>query len=312
MLEEYLNQFFQHLKYERRVSEHTLRNYLSDLGQFREHLFTIDKRSDIPVTDIDHLTIREWMASLHADNKKKTSIARKLASLRTFFQFLVREGVLETNPAKLVATPKIDPAGARAGGSRHIVDLARRGAHTEALMAAEANGFSSTCDELSAPELLLLADAARYAGRFDRANEALGVTRRRFPSTEAAATAAFELGRIAMDVVRDDLLRSLAGVRPLPPRIPFYSSVSGRHEPDACLDVDYWWRNLRQPVLFAPAIEAMLRDGYDTVIEIGPHPALRTYFMETAAALGKSLSVLPTLRRKEDEPERGVVIIDLG
>ncbi len=108
MLEEYLEQFFQHLKYERRVSEHTLRNYLSDLGQFREHLFTIDKRADIPVTDIDHLTIREWMATLHADNKKKTSIARKLASLRTFFQFLVREGVLETNPAKLVATPKIE------------------------------------------------------------------------------------------------------------------------------------------------------------------------------------------------------------
>ncbi|MEO6588708.1 MAG: tyrosine recombinase XerC [Pyrinomonadaceae bacterium] len=108
MLEEYLNQFFQHLKYERRVSEHTLRNYLSDLGQFREHLFSIDRRSDISVADIDHLTIREWMANLHADNKKKTSIARKLASLRTFFQFLVREGVLETNPAKLVATPKVE------------------------------------------------------------------------------------------------------------------------------------------------------------------------------------------------------------
>jgi integrase/recombinase XerC len=108
MLEEYLNQFFQHLKYERRVSQHTLRNYLSDLGQFREHLFSIDKRADIPVQEIDHLTIREWMAALHADNKKKTSIARKLASLRTFFQFLVREGVLENNPAKLVATPKVE------------------------------------------------------------------------------------------------------------------------------------------------------------------------------------------------------------
>ena len=108
MLEEYLNQFFQHLKYERRVSQHTLRNYLSDLGQFREHLFSIDKRADIPVQEIDHLTIREWMAALHADNKKKTSIARTLASLRTFFQFLVREGVLENNPAKLVATPKVE------------------------------------------------------------------------------------------------------------------------------------------------------------------------------------------------------------
>jgi integrase/recombinase XerC len=108
MLEEYLQQFLQHLRYERGVSQHTLRNYSSDLEQFREHLFRIDKQTDVPVSEIDHLTIREWMSDLHGENKKKTSIARKLASLRTFFQFLVREGVLENNPAKLVATPKVE------------------------------------------------------------------------------------------------------------------------------------------------------------------------------------------------------------
>jgi integrase/recombinase XerC len=107
MLEDLLSQFLQHLKYERNVSAHTLRNYASDLDQFKEYLFKIEKRSDIPVAEIDRLTIREWMAGLHNDHKK-TSIARKLASLRTFFQFLVREGVLETNPAKLVATPRIE------------------------------------------------------------------------------------------------------------------------------------------------------------------------------------------------------------
>jgi len=108
MLEDYLNQFLQHLRYERNVSTHTLRNYSSDLLQFREYLLLKTKVKDIPVSEIDHLTIREWMASLHGLNKKKTSIARKLASLRTFFQFLIREGVQETNPAKLVATPKIE------------------------------------------------------------------------------------------------------------------------------------------------------------------------------------------------------------
>jgi integrase/recombinase XerC len=108
MLEEYLNQFLQHLRYERNVSTHTLRNYSSDLLQFREYLLLKGTVKDIPVSEIDHLTIREWMASLHGLNKKKTSIARKLASLRTFFQFLIREGVQETNPAKLVATPKIE------------------------------------------------------------------------------------------------------------------------------------------------------------------------------------------------------------
>ncbi len=111
MLEEYLRQFFEHLRYERNVSAHTLRNYSSDLEQFHEHIArpkSDGTRTQIPVKDIDHLTIREWMANLHGLNKKKTSIARKLASLRTFFQFLVREGVLDNNPAKLVATPRIE------------------------------------------------------------------------------------------------------------------------------------------------------------------------------------------------------------
>lgn len=107
MLNDSLEQFEQHLRYERAVSPHTLRNYLSDLGQFREHLLRIEKREDMPIAEIDHLTIREWMADLH-DGHKKTSVARKLASLRTFFEFLIREGKIETNPAKLVATPKIE------------------------------------------------------------------------------------------------------------------------------------------------------------------------------------------------------------
>jgi integrase/recombinase XerC len=107
MLNDHLNQFLQHLKYERNLSPHTLRNYASDLEQFKEHLFAVEKRADIPVAEIDRLTIREWMASLHADHKK-TSVARKLASLRTFFQFLVREGKIDANPAKQVATPKIE------------------------------------------------------------------------------------------------------------------------------------------------------------------------------------------------------------
>jgi integrase/recombinase XerC len=107
MLNDHLDQFLQHMQYERAVSPHTLRNYASDLEQFKQHLFKIEKRADLPVSEIDRLTIREWMAALHGDHKK-TSIARKLASLRTFFQFLVREGVIETNPAKLVATPRIE------------------------------------------------------------------------------------------------------------------------------------------------------------------------------------------------------------
>jgi integrase/recombinase XerC len=119
VLDQLLAQFLDHLRYERNVSAHTLRNYESDLLQFFEYLAPVEepskpnpskplpnRQAEPNLKQIDHLTIREWMATLHSDKKKKTSIARKLAALRTFFQFLVREGVIELNPAKLVATPR--------------------------------------------------------------------------------------------------------------------------------------------------------------------------------------------------------------
>lgn len=108
MLEDHIKQFLQHLQYERNMSAHTLRNYSSDLEQFLVFVRERSKSVEPIVTDTDHLTIREWLAELHGANRKKTSIARKLASLRTFFQFLVREGVIEKNFAKLVSTPKIE------------------------------------------------------------------------------------------------------------------------------------------------------------------------------------------------------------
>jgi integrase/recombinase XerC len=112
MIEQLLSQFFEHLRYERNVSEHTLRNYASDLGQFYDYLAPADPESgvrrEIDINQIDHITIREWLSTLHAAQKKKTSVARKLAALRTFFQFLLREGIVELNPAKLVSTPRLE------------------------------------------------------------------------------------------------------------------------------------------------------------------------------------------------------------
>jgi integrase/recombinase XerC len=111
-MEQLLAQFLEHLRYERNLSEHTLRNYASDLEQFFDYLAPINpktrKRTEPEISTIDHITIREWLATLHSAQKQKTSIARKLAALRTFFQFLVREGMLEMNPAKLVSTPRLE------------------------------------------------------------------------------------------------------------------------------------------------------------------------------------------------------------
>jgi integrase/recombinase XerC len=111
-MEQLIAQFLEHLRYERNVSEHTLRTYASDLNQFLAYLAPADpktgKRSLPEIRQIDHITIREWLSTLHTAQKKKTSVARKLAALRTFFQFAVREGVMELNPAKLVSTPRLE------------------------------------------------------------------------------------------------------------------------------------------------------------------------------------------------------------
>ena len=110
-MQNYLDDFLKHLKYERNLSEHTLRNYESDMVQFYDYIAPLDKndeRREVPIRSIDNLTIREYMATLYEKKKKKSSIHRKVATLRTFFRFLCREEILENNPAMLVSSPRVD------------------------------------------------------------------------------------------------------------------------------------------------------------------------------------------------------------
>jgi integrase/recombinase XerC len=110
-MQNHIDEFIRHLKYERNLSEHTLRNYESDLVQFYDHIAPPDKegkRRNVEISSIDNLTIRDFMASLYEKNKKKSSIHRKVAALRTFFRYLCREGILEANPARMVASPRVE------------------------------------------------------------------------------------------------------------------------------------------------------------------------------------------------------------
>lgn len=87
----------------RAVSEHTLSSYESDLRDFESFLALRKAGLD----SIDHLTIRDFLGRLYERKLEKTSVARKLACLRTFFKFLVRELRLATNPAELVSSPRL-------------------------------------------------------------------------------------------------------------------------------------------------------------------------------------------------------------
>jgi integrase/recombinase XerC len=99
--------FLRHLDRERNASAHTVRAYGDDLAQFLAHLREELGREPRP-SDVDHLLLRAFLARLHRAGLKKSSAARKLASLRSFFRYLCREGVLETNPARPLLSPKVE------------------------------------------------------------------------------------------------------------------------------------------------------------------------------------------------------------
>jgi integrase/recombinase XerC len=87
------------------ASAHTVRNYASDLEQFLAY-FTIPDKPKPSVDDVDALAVREWLGHLYERQLTAISMRRKLAAVRSFFKFLLREGVVEKNVARMVRTPK--------------------------------------------------------------------------------------------------------------------------------------------------------------------------------------------------------------
>ena len=92
--------FLRHLR-ERNSSAHTIKAYAGDLAEFCAYIGSRGWR------DIDHIAIRGFLSQLYAKGLSKTSVARALAAVRSLYRWLAREGVVEQNPAKLVATPKL-------------------------------------------------------------------------------------------------------------------------------------------------------------------------------------------------------------
>jgi acyl transferase domain-containing protein/NADPH:quinone reductase-like Zn-dependent oxidoreductase/SAM-dependent methyltransferase/acyl carrier protein len=94
-----------------------------------------------------------------------------------------------------------------------------------------------------------------------------------------------------MDPIRADLLTRLGSVRTGTNICPFVSTVTGKSVDAAELEASYWWRNIRQPVLFADAVSNLVAEGFDIFVEIGPHSVLSGYLRKVAG------QVVPTLKR---------------
>ncbi len=92
--------FLRHLR-ERNASMHTIKAYSGDLANFAAYVGSRGWK------EIDHIAIRGFLSQLYENGLGKTSVARSLAAVRSLYRWLAQEGVVEQNPAKLVATPKL-------------------------------------------------------------------------------------------------------------------------------------------------------------------------------------------------------------
>ena len=105
-MQQAVEKYLEYLRSVRNSSPHTVLNYGKDLEQFTAYLSPPGEKVP-PLGEITHQVIREYVGHLHSLGLQKSSIARKLASLRSFFKYCVREGKLKENPARLVPTPKL-------------------------------------------------------------------------------------------------------------------------------------------------------------------------------------------------------------
>ena len=107
-----------------------------------------------------------------------------------------------------------------------------------------------------------------------------------------------------MDSIEPGIRQALSQLQPGETGVPYYSTVSGELLPGDRLDAEYWWHNIRQPVLFEQAIGNLLDSGINLFIEIGPNPVLRSYLNDCLKAHAVEGRVIATAIRDDDSPER--------
>lgn len=104
-----------------------------------------------------------------------------------------------------------------------------------------------------------------------------------------------------MDPLLARLRDGLAGISPRAGELPMFSTVRGHRIDGGALGAAYWAENLRQPVRLRQATEVLLADGYDSFVEIGPHPVVLPSIAQSAGPAHPELTLIPTLQRDRDD-----------
>ncbi|MDR8391819.1 tyrosine recombinase XerC [Aliifodinibius sp. S!AR15-10] len=109
-MKEAITKYLRYLKVERNASPHTITSYENDLTQFLEFCaqYFDSSDSEVDLQAVERLTIRLWLGELSEEGMAKSSIARKVAAVRSFFKYSFKRGMVEQNPAHLLIVPKKD------------------------------------------------------------------------------------------------------------------------------------------------------------------------------------------------------------
>ncbi|MFF8449931.1 SDR family NAD(P)-dependent oxidoreductase [Streptomyces leeuwenhoekii] len=267
-------------------------------------------------------SVLDAMAAGDAERLKSTEVAQPLL-------FAYQLGVVEVlrargvRPEAVVGHSVGEIAAACVAGALDLASAARVVAVRSRAQQATAGTGRMAAVGLSEEELT--AELARYDGRLELAGVHSGT------DTTVAGHAAdvallgerlrergvfareldldYAFHSAAMDPIRQTLLTGLADLPSTAPALPFASTVTGRILDAGPLDAEYWWRNVREPVRFAPAVEALAAEGFDVFVEIGPHSVLGPYLRRLTQGGSSPAAVVRTGSRRADGPAalRGTV-----
>ena len=147
---------------------------------------------------------------------------------------------------------------------------------------------------VNGPEMLTLSGDLEPLGKIAEMLESRGVFNR--PVNVEVAYHSHH-----MEAIKDIMLESLAHTQGIGSRVPFYSTVTGHLSDGRQLNSAYWYLNVRRPVLFTDALDTMIEDGFDTFVEIGPHPVLVRGGEALIKKLDTDAIMAPSMTRKEPE-----------
>jgi len=151
--------------------------------------------------------------------------------------------------------------------------------------------FNQVClAGINSPKGITLAGDSQQLGALEAALSEQDIFAKRLPLDYAFHSP-------AMDSIEAGVIDALADITPRPTQIPYYSTVTGALSDGLALDATYWWKNIREPVLFEAAASALIAQGHNVFVEIGAHPILRRYLNESLRQLERPGLVFGTIER---------------